>query len=78
MSLVAVTPSDTVALAVPLKRIWVGVTGTLTVIDTSGVTVLLTAFPAGQWVKFTMSPVAQVKATGTTATGVVGDTLGDS
>jgi hypothetical protein len=74
MALVAVTPSDGTALGTPLKRIWAGVTGTVTVIDTFGNTVLLTGFPAGSWVPFPMSPIAYVKATGTTATGIVGDT----
>jgi hypothetical protein len=71
----AVTPSDTTALPVPVRMIWVGVTGTVSVsgagdgIGASGST--LTAVPAGQWILFPV-PIVQINATGTTATGIVG------
>lgn len=75
MSILAITPSDGTAIAGgPLRKIWVGVSGAVAVIDVYGNTAALAAVPAGQWVTLG-TPAAFVKATGTTATGIVGDTL---
>jgi len=66
----AVVPSDTVPLAHPLTRLYVGVTGDVTVLgyhDTAPVT--FSAVPAG-WFALPV-PVVQVMATGTTATNLV-------
>lgn len=66
---VAVTPSDTVALAVPSGSIWVGGAGNLKVVMVGSATaVTFTGVLAG-----TLLPikVAQVVATLTTATNIV-------
>lgn len=70
----AITPSDTTTFSPPMKRLWAGVAGNLTLIDSNGNTVAFTAFPIGQWVSFHTSGVSAVKATGTTSTNVIGDT----
>lgn len=75
MAILAITPSDGTAIANgPIRKLWVGVSGAVAVIDTQGNTGVLAAVPAGQWITLG-SNVAFVKATGTTATGIVADTL---
>lgn len=69
--LVTVVPSNTVPIVAGSKTrgLYVGVTGDVTVITGKAQTVKLTAVPAG-----TLLPiqVTHVKATGTTATDMVG------
>lgn len=62
-----VTPSD--AAVILTRALYVGVTGNVTVTTVSGLDVQFTAVPAG-----TILPVRckKVKATGTTATDIVG------
>jgi hypothetical protein len=62
----AVTPSD--SAFVDLFGLMVGGAGTVAVVDSLGATTSVTAV-AGQTVK---ARIVQVKATGTTATGLVG------
>lgn len=69
---VAVTPSDSVIFVPPLRGLYIGsisVGATLTVVTAGGNTVQFTSVVAGTFV-----PVAcaQVKATGTAATNIVG------
>lgn len=71
--LVAVTALDATTYVPPLKRLYVGGTGTILAVDVNGNAVTFNAFPAAQWVKFHNSPIAVVK-TASTATGIVGDT----
>ena len=63
---VAITPSDTTQLG--LVGLQVGGAGTVTVVDSRGVTTAITCV-AGQIIPCV---IAQVKATGTTATNIVG------
>lgn len=65
LSLVAITPSDTLELVTVVRRIYVGKAGTVSVTDTTGVTVVHTGVLAGTY----LGPfsVAKVNATGTTA-----------
>lgn len=65
---VAVAPSDTVDLVNVTKALFIGGTGTLTVIMQDGSTVLFTSPLAGQIIHLRVS---RVKATGTTATNIV-------
>lgn len=66
--LIAVTPSDDDDLADGACRcLWANVGGDLTVIDLFGNEVLIVA-PSGAFLPFR---VTRVKATGTTATGIV-------
>jgi hypothetical protein len=65
-----ITPSDTVDFSQGTVRgIYVGGAGNVTLITPAGTTVLFTALPVG-----TFMPVlaSRVKATGTTATALVG------
>ena len=67
---VAVTPSDTVVHNPPLRALWIGGAGALAIQcigDTAPVT--LAAVPVGP---FTMGVIAQVFATGTAATNIIG------
>jgi hypothetical protein len=64
----AVTPSDTTALSTPCRRLYIGVTGNLTIIPVGGqVAVEFQSVPVG----FLDVHATYVKATGTTATGIV-------
>lgn len=67
---VAVTPSDTVVFSPPLRSLYIGTaaTATLTVVTADGATVAFGNVVPG------VIPVActQVKATGTTASNIVG------
>jgi hypothetical protein len=67
-STTAVVPSDTVPLSNPAQVLWVGGAGSLTVITPAGQTVTIASVPAGVVVPV---QAATVKATGTTATGIV-------
>jgi hypothetical protein len=64
----AVTPSDTNDLAFTTRVIWVGATGTLTVILSGGDTVEFTAVPAGTWLWISAT---RVKSSGTSASSIV-------
>ncbi|HVH02474.1 MAG TPA: hypothetical protein VM891_05915 [Amaricoccus sp.] len=66
---VAVVPSDTAELAAVTRALYVGGAGDLAVVMAGGGEVVLAAVPAG-----TLLPmrVTRVRATGTTATRVVG------
>lgn len=70
VSLVAITPNDSTDLATAVRSIYVGVGGDVCVIDTAGNTVTHVAAPQGGY----LGPfhVARVKATGTTATNLIG------
>lgn len=64
----AITPSDTLALARPCEAFFVGTGGTVTVVTASGNTVPFANVPSGTTVRLALG---QVKATGTSATGIV-------
>ncbi len=65
----AITPSNTTALPIMCRGIYVGVGGDITVISNAGNTVTFTGVPQGVLLPI----VAQfVKLTGTTATNLVG------
>jgi hypothetical protein len=64
----AITPSDGTALAQPCRAIFIGGTGNLTVITNAGQTVLFSNVPVG----VLAISCSYVKATGTTATNLVG------
>ena len=66
----AVTPSDTVALPVASKRLWIGGAGNVTIVTIAGTTLTYTGVPAGTYLHVRAS---QVKATGTTATNIVAE-----
>jgi hypothetical protein len=66
----AVTPSNTVALPIASKRLWVGAAGNVALVTTGGSTVTYTAVPAGTYLQVR---AAQVLATGTTATNIVAE-----
>lgn len=71
----AITPSDVTVYAPAITSIWVGGTGNIAIVgkgDTAAVT--LTAVPVG--LLPLPYPVQQVKATGTTATNLVGAMAG--
>ena len=63
----AITPSDTVPNQ--FAYLYVGATGNVTVITENGTTVALTGVPTGQYIWLRTS---YVKATGTTASNLVG------
>jgi hypothetical protein len=63
----AVTPSD--STAVSFFGFYVGITGDVTVVTAAGSTTTFTAVPAGQIIPVAVS---KIKATGTTATDIVG------
>jgi hypothetical protein len=62
-----VTPNDVTPIG-PCKSIYVGGTGNLAVIMPGAITFSFAAVPAGTWLPICPT---QVKATGTTATGIV-------
>lgn len=66
---VAITPSDVTSLAHPVRGIYVGTTGDVTVLTVGGETVTFVAVPAGA-----ILPVAanRVNDTGTDAEDLVG------
>ncbi len=64
-----ITPSDSVQLPTRIRGFYVGVTGDVTVVTAGGNTVLFKAIPAG---KIMPVQALYVKATGTTATNLVG------
>jgi hypothetical protein len=66
----AVVPSDSSTLAFVTKQLYVGAAGNVTVIMADGTSVTYTAVPAGSYLRIR---VAQVKATGTTATNLVAE-----
>lgn len=70
ISLVAITPSDAADLANVVRMIYVGVGGDISVIDTAGNTVTHVGVPQGSYIG--PFQVARVKATGTTASSLVG------
>lgn len=69
-SMFAITPSDTDEVVTVVRAIFVGVAGDVSVIDTANNTVVHKNCAAGSYI----GPfrVKQVKATGTTATNLVG------
>lgn len=66
---IAITPSDTVNITFPVRAIYIGVTGNVTVLTWEQSVVTFTAVPAGVFI-----PIGclRVNATGTTATNIVG------
>ena len=64
----AITPSDSVDLAVVPRGLYVGVSGTLTVIDIDGTSCTFVAAPVGY---HPLRP-KRVMATGTAATNILG------
>ncbi len=66
---IQITPSDTRELEPRPREIFVGVTGDVTIINSSGESVLFKAVPAGSYIK---QRALKVMATGTTATDMVG------
>lgn len=66
----AVTPSDSVALVVPSKRLWIGGAGNVTLVTVRGTVLTYTGVLAGTYLSVRAQ---QVKATGTTATNIVAE-----
>jgi hypothetical protein len=68
--LLAITPSDATDISFTVRQIYVGVGGDITVIDSAGNTVTHVGVPQGSYI----GPFAvdRVKATGTTASSLVG------
>lgn len=66
---VAITASDSVDIAAPVRAIYVGSAGNVVITTVAGTDVTFTGVPAGM-----ILPVraVRVKATNTTATGLVG------
>jgi hypothetical protein len=67
---VAVTPSDTVDLAVLPRRLWSGSGGNIKINTAAGNPLTYTAVPAGTYLNVRAS---RVWATGTSATGIVAE-----
>jgi hypothetical protein len=67
---IAITPSDTVDLAVAPRRIWSGSGGNITIITLAGTTLTYTNVPVGTYLQIRPS---RIKATGTTATNMVAE-----
>ena len=65
-----VIPSDTAALPIASKRLWVGGAGNVSLITTGGVSVVYSGVPAGSYLHVR---AAQVNATGTTATNIIAE-----
>lgn len=65
----AITPNDTTVFAPPLRQLFVGGTGNVTVRTANGDTVLFTAVAANTKLDYAID---QVKLTGTTATLMTG------
>ena len=65
----AITTSDTLDLAFVTRAIWVGGAGNIAVVTAGGETVTLNSAAAGALIPLRVS---RVKATGTTATNLVG------
>lgn len=65
---VAVTPSDVTNLATPFRALYVGSTGTVTLVTLTGTVLSFVALPAG-----VILPVrgVRVNSTGTTASSIV-------
>ncbi len=66
----AVTPSNTVALPIASKRLWVGGAGNVSLVTTGGAAVTYVGVPAGTYLNVR---AAQVNATGTTATNIIAE-----
>lgn len=64
----AVTPHDTNELTNHTRAVWVGVSGSLSVVTTGGDSVTLSGVVAGVWHPIRLKII---KSTGTTATGIV-------
>jgi hypothetical protein len=67
---VAITPSDTVDLAVVPRRLWIGGAGNVTINTLAGRSLTYTGVPAGTYLQMRAS---RVFATGTTATNIVAE-----
>lgn len=63
----AITPSDTASIAA--ASLWTGSGGTISVVTEAGTTVAFANVPAGTVLRLR---VTKVRATGTSATGIVG------
>lgn len=70
LNLVEITPNDGTDLVKVVRSIYVGVGGDVCVIDTAGNTVTHKEAPQGGYIG--PFAVARVKATGTTATNLIG------
>jgi hypothetical protein len=68
--MIAITPSDSDDLSIAIRQIYIGVGGNVTVVDTAGNTVTHINVAQGGYIG--PFSVARVKATGTTATNLVG------
>lgn len=67
----AITPSDTAVLTEAVGQLYLGTAGDVALVTDAGQSITLHALTAGQAHKFPFR-ITQVKATGTTATNVVG------
>lgn len=65
---VAITPTDEASTFDVTKKVYTGAGGTMTVVNPDGSTTAYASVPAGQWWDLR---IVAVKATGTTATGLV-------
>lgn len=70
IKLVSITPNDSTDLTTAVRSIYVGVGGDVCLIDTAGNTVTHIGAPQGGYIG--PFSVARVKATGTTASGLIG------
>ena len=68
--LAAITPSDTTTYAQPIRQLYVGTGGDVTVVDQKDNVVLFAGVPDGFYI--TPIYIKQVKSTGTTAQNLVG------
>jgi hypothetical protein len=64
-----VTPSNTDNLPAVVRAIWVGGTGSISLVTANGDAVTLAAVPAGTLIKLR---IRKINATGTGATNIVG------
>lgn len=64
----AVVPNDGTDLAAPARALWIGVGGTVVLDTLEGNTLTITNVPSGAVLPFAAK---RVRATGTTATGIV-------
>lgn len=71
-SYLAITPSDSANLPQPVRTVYLGAAGDVTVtgVRADDVSTTFKALPQG-WFAFPF-PIAKIAATGTTATGIVG------
>jgi hypothetical protein len=66
----AITPSNTLLLPVPSKRLWIGGAGNVSLVTVRGTALTYIAVPSGTYLQVRAQ---QVNATGTTATNIIAE-----